>query len=243
MVETLELYPPMLAKDEGGELKAGLHTLFEDGALRAATVHAVFGGDKDLSSPDTSIRKTGVQEARRAIEVATEFEASMVVLHASAEPISSEERKDRLGRCRESLVEVGRYAAEHGKKIAVELLPRTCLGNTAEELLHLLSDLDPHRFGVCLDTNHLMDRWERLPEVVASLDDRLWTTHISDYDGVDEKHWRPGQGVIRWADLLNALHDIDYSGPFNYETGLVEGSFSERLEALRGNFRWMVSLA
>ena len=240
MVETLELSPPMVLGDS--ELRAGLHEILANGGVRAATVHSVFGLGKDLSSSEASVRATGMAEARRAIDVASEFGASMIVLHASSEPISPEERGEHLCRCRDSLAEVGRYAAEYDKKVAVELLPRTCLGNTAQELLELLSDLDPERFGVCLDTNHLMDRWESLPQVVARLGDRLWTTHISDYDGVDEKHWRPGQGVVRWPDLLKALCDTDYRGPFNYETGLVEGSFSERLEALQENFRWMVSM-
>ena len=241
-VETLELSPPMLAEDRTGELHAGLHALFDMGSLRAATVHTAFGGDKDLSSPEEAVRTTGIEAARRAIEVAAEFGASMIVVHASAEPISAEERGDRLRLCRNSLSEIGRYAGEHDKRIAVELLPRTCLGNTVGELLELLNGLAPERFGVCLDTNHLMDRWETIAENVASLDDRLWTLHVSDYDGVDEKHWPPGRGVIRWLDFVNALRGIGYRGPFNYEATFTEASFSERLRALQENFEWMASL-
>jgi sugar phosphate isomerase/epimerase len=51
-------------------------------------------------------------------------------------------------------------------KIAVELLPRSCIGNTASELLSIVNKVDSPFVGICLDVNHLMDKYETSLEVI-----------------------------------------------------------------------------
>ena len=53
-----------------------------------------------------------------------------------------------------SLNELADFAAERGAVIAVEDLPRTCLGNCADEMLEILEANEKLR--VCFDTNHLL---------------------------------------------------------------------------------------
>lgn len=126
--------------------------------------------------------------------------------------------------------------------MALELLPRTCLGQSAAELLRLLEDVDPGTAGTCLDTNHLMDRVSSLPEVVRSLGPRLFALHCSDYDGVDEKHWLPMRGVINWTAFLSALSAIGFTGPLNYEATLDEQTLAERLALVEANFAQLVAM-
>jgi sugar phosphate isomerase/epimerase len=54
-----------------------------------------------------------------------------------------------------SLAALARVAADDGVRVAVECLPRTCLGNAAAELRAIVDALDPAAAGVCLDVNHL----------------------------------------------------------------------------------------
>ena len=46
---------------------------------------------------------------------------------------------------------------------------------------------------------------------------RLITLHISDNDGIDERHWMPGQGVIVWQQWAQILVTMGYAFPFIYE--------------------------
>jgi sugar phosphate isomerase/epimerase len=184
---------------------------------RPMTVHALFGGAHDISVLDAGARRKAVATATSAIELAVELGAPMVVMHASAEPITPEQRGRRLETARESLAELGRTAAASGRRIAVELLPRTCIGNTVEELLVLLEGIPRETFGVCLDVNHGMDRWRSLPEDIRRLGDRLITTHLSDYDGIDERHWLPGRGITNWTSVIANLAAGGYRGPFMFE--------------------------
>lgn len=43
------------------------------------------------------------------------------------------------------------------------------------------------------------------------------TLHVSDYDGIDEKHWLPGQGIVNWPEVIQALIETGYDGPFMME--------------------------
>ena len=43
------------------------------------------------------------------------------------------------------------------------------------------------------------------------------TTHLSDYDGVDERHWLPGKGIVPWKTVVETLMENGYRGPFLFE--------------------------
>jgi len=45
------------------------------------------------------------------------------------------------------------------------------------------------------------------------------TTHLSDYDGEDEKHWMPGAGVVPWKQVYDTLTAAGYEGPWLFELG------------------------
>ncbi len=239
-VETLEISPALLQGEAGAALKAALASLER---TRVASVHALFGGANDISLLEEPARRRAIEQGRSDLRLAEELGADLLVVHASGEPVSDEERPRRLAQCRRSLAELSEEAKDRNVRLVVELLPRSCLGNTVDELAALLDGLDPSMVGVCLDTNHGMDRWAELPQWVEQLGERLWEVHVSDYDGVDEKHDPPGQGVLDWGAFANALEKIGFQGPFNYECRWPGDTFAERLQALEENFQWINSSA
>jgi sugar phosphate isomerase/epimerase len=222
--------------------KAPLLEALRRNGIQAASIHALFGGAHDFSSPVDSIHQQAVATALCAVDLAVELGAPLVIVHASAEPLEPRERGARLEQARRGLLKIGDRCRRAGKRAAVEVLPRTCLGNTVDELLALLDGLDPTVFGVCLDTNHLMDRYETLPDEIRKLSGRLIATHLSDYDGIDEKHWLPGEGVVDWGAVMAALREIDYRGPLNYEAKLPGETPAERVAALRESFARLVAV-
>jgi len=241
-IATLELNPAIFGSEDPGRMKTAFRQTLRQTGIRPMSVHARFGGVFDYSTLDESARLHALELAFVSVDLAVEFDAPIVVVHASAEPIEPEERPRRIEQARKTFAELGERCKRADKKVAIEMLPRTCLGHTVDELLELMDDFDADIFGVCLDVNHMMDRYRSLPDVVRRLGPRLTALHLSDYDGVDEKHQLPGSGVIDWAAFMNALRDIDYSGPFNYECGLGDGSPAERIDVLRKNFDWLASL-
>jgi len=230
--------------EEGGRAKmAVLDRMLERCGVRPMTIHALFGKGYDFSVLDPTERAQALTHTDLALDAAIALGAPMIVMHSSAEPVLPEERAQRTALAQRALAEVGERCRKAGKRIAIELLPRTCLGNTVEDLFTILEPLDPQVFGVCLDTNHLMNRYATLPDVVRQLGARLWTLHMSDYDGIDEKHEMPGKGVLDWRGFVAALAEIGYTGPFNYEAKIDGATPQERVATLQRNFDWLSALA
>ncbi len=240
-VKAVELWEPTFGRDK--EKIQSARRAFEAVGVQPRTVHAGFGGAMDISSLDSAIRSAGMQAVGAALDLAEQMGARIVVVHPSSEPIDEATRAERMQQARRSIATIADMARQVGCQIALELLPRTCLGNSAEELLDLLKDEDANTVGVCLDTNHLMERFASLPDVVRMLGSRLLALHCSDYDGVDEKHWPPLRGVIDWAAFLSALRAIGFSYPLHYEANLDGETPAERLRFLEANYLRLMSIA
>jgi sugar phosphate isomerase/epimerase len=239
-VETLEINARQLALPYQ---RQAAKPLLARQSPRVASLHALFGPEYDFSRMEPEPWKNAVKSAVETVELAAELDIPILVMHASSEPILPEERARRLERVIEGLGILGQKAHSTGRRIAIEYLPRTCLGNSLAELNLLVDRLGDETFGVCLDVNHLMGQYTRLPQIVRALGSRLIATHISDCDEVDEKHWLPGKGVLNWPAFMQALREIDYEGPFTYECEVEGQSLVEKLAQLRENFNWLNGLA
>lgn len=180
--------------------------------------HLPFSREIHIASPDEEYRQRMVAYQKGMIEKACAVGIRRFVIHPSTEPISDDERPLLMAASQRSLAELAQFADEHGAVLCVEDLPRTCLAHTADELAKLVS-VDS-RLRVCFDVNHLCTSYGTTHrEFVEKLGHLIETTHMSDYDFIDEKHFFPGFGMINWKELVELLEAADYSGPFLYEGG------------------------
>lgn len=199
--------------------------------------HIPYGLDYDVSAPDESIRQHGLSGIRSLLPEARRLGAKMLVLHPSFEPIPREERAKRIGQVRRSLADLTKDLEQYDLRLALENLPRSCMGNCLSEMDEMLSGAGP-RIGMCLDTNHLMPP-ESPAQALRRFGSRIITLHISDYDQTDECHFLPGdhRGKIDWDDFAAALKEVGYTGPCNYECRQYEEpDYTKRLRNLEANF-------
>lgn len=185
-----------------------------DSGVTIWSCHAPFP-QTDISDCDDGFRSASVGRVVEALEVAEALRAGRVVVHGSREPISDEDRPRRLEQCVRSLDELCREAARRDLRLALELLPRTCLANRTAETRTILDRVDGD-LRVCFDVNHIT-LYEGAREALNALGDRLETLHISDHDGIDERHWVPGQGLVDWPAFVAGLDDIGYTGCLMHE--------------------------
>lgn len=171
----------------------------------------------DISSMDDNMRIYTVNYLKSLVNQASAHGFHKFIIHPSGEPIN-EKREERLNYSKESLYELAEYASSKGAVIAVENLPRTCLGKNSAEIQELISA--HNKLCVCFDTNHLLE--ESSIDFIHRLGQKIITLHISDYDFIDERHWLPGEGKIPWNELYNALNEISYNGVWMYELGFSE---------------------
>lgn len=171
--------------------------------------------DIDISKPELADKS--VTFLCNIISKASDIGINKFIIHASGEPIPDEDRATRMKRAKESLAILAEFAAKHGGVIAVEDLPRTCLGRNSDEISELISVDD--RLRVCFDTNHLLS--EDPIEFIHKLGDKIITMHVADYDFINERHWLPGEGKLDWNAILQALKDIGYNGIWLYEISFI----------------------
>ncbi|WP_152395049.1 sugar phosphate isomerase/epimerase family protein [Paenibacillus guangzhouensis] len=182
------------------------------------SVHLPFGDPWDISLTDEAVRAAIIEGHVKVMDWAQGWGASCVVIHPSFEPVTNEERAERLAAARDAICILSSKAAERGLRLAIEDLPRSCLGKNAEEIIALIADAPDA--VVCCDTNHLLG--ERPEYFIRTVGARIQTLHVSDYDGIDEKHWIPGRGIVNWVEVLRALVDIGYDGPFMFEADYLD---------------------
>ena len=152
--------------------------------------------------------------------------AKHIVIHSGGEPLREDERAERIVMAGEKLPKLADIAAEYGADICIEGLPRTCLGRDSDEILAMLAYDD--RLRVCFDANHIFRESE--VEFIRKLGKRIATTHISDRDEINERHWMPGEGQRDWIAIIDALEEVGYEGDWVYEVdrGLPKTILRER---------------
>lgn len=171
----------------------------------------------DISSPDPFVRKTTIDYHKVLIDRGAGLAGiKNMVIHPSGEPIEECDRAEHMKYAKESLAILSDHCAQYGARMLVENLPRTCLGRSVEDIKELLSA--DERVRCVFDTNHLLGGRSYV-DFAREIGDKIVSLHVSDYDGIDEKHWFPGEGIIDWAALMDALDEIGYAGPFLYELG------------------------
>ena len=187
----------------------------------------------DFSASDADIRKNAVKLQSELIARACEIGIHVAVIHPSGEPYSEAERPDRLKYASESLALLAEKASVYGTTVAVENLPRTCLGNCISEMEFLVSANEKLR--ICFDTNHLLT--ENNADYIKRLGHLFVNMHVSDYDFIDEKHWMPYEGKNNWVELVSLLEQVGYQGPFLYEIPFAKPRFLARRELTYADFK------
>ena len=219
-------------KDREGEiegyktLKEGLDAVKASG-LYFNGVHISFGHHWDFSQIDEEKRREAVASFAEIAPMIDAYAPNCYVLHGSFEPINPEKRQAKIEALKKSLSEMLKITKT---TLAVEILPRTCLLNTAAEACATIDEMASEQIKICVDVNHFLQ--ERAEAGVLALGDRIVTTHISDHDYENERHWMPRAGKINWNALIGALETIGYTGVFNYESEGTPAEIKENFESL-----------
>lgn len=240
-VSTFEWSPWCFWTDYDGEIRTEFIKMIQRTGKRVISYHVPFKKVDDIADPDETVRLRAMSRLRTHIHEASRLNSELLIIHPSTEPIDQSKRDVYIAQLRKSMLEIEGELKLNNMKIALEFLPRLCMGNTLDDMEKMLDGMSD-RFGVCLDVNHIMDQYPKIPAIIRALGSKLFTLHICDYDGVDEKHWMPFRGVIDFKAMLEALDEIGYTGPFNYETGRANAEAPECLAAIEENYSAMRKL-
>lgn len=200
--------------------------------LKVWSIHLPYGGDMDLTE-DVTNSEIVLWNLKRYVDATMYMKPHCYVTHAHGrtENFPQEERNRFVENAHRNVAELSKYIAEKGAVLAVEGLPRTCIGNTAKECEHIIKDT---KARICFDVNHMMhDTHENFVKVLGG---SIETLHLSDYDLGDEKHWVPGDGKVNWKEIISLLSSVQYTGPLMFEVKFRKDGVTPTLQDVKNGF-------
>lgn len=130
------------------------------------------------------------------------------------------------------------YAKEYGIKVATETFGDADNGHACDffgscrEFIpnfdRIAAEGDNAKYlTACMDVGHtnMAMRFYENPTpgaFIRRLGDRLGILHLHDNDGISDQHNIPKTGSVDWNDVLCALDEVGYRGPYNLELNLAK---------------------
>ena len=206
------------------EVEDGLKAVLDEGLI-LNSIHLPFQRFINLSSCDEGVRAWTMHEFRQLFEICNRYNPAHYVFHS------------KVGRPEEGLVELRKPALVRSFKEMVAMTKsNVCMENmvsfpqTVAEMKEILLQVENGK--CCVDTNHFFN--DDVAEAIVALGDWVTTIHVSDNDGLAERHWLPKKGKIDWMRVIGALEKIGYQGMFTYEANVHENGYT--YEQVRANY-------
>jgi sugar phosphate isomerase/epimerase len=197
----------------GDEEKANTGSLYDlpsivrDRGLSIDNIHVPFDDCNDFWSEAESDRQNIIDRYCAWLDDCARHKIPKMVMHLTQGPNPPSPNKSGLAVIKKLVQE----AEDKNVILAVENIQ--CI----EHLEFVFSRIDSPHLAFCYDSSHDF-LWSRQPcELLNKWAGRLVTTHFSDNDGQDDRHWLPNTGTIDWQKIGRSFPIETYSGPFLLE--------------------------
>lgn len=188
------------------------------------SVHMPFGEKIDISLTNENERQKVINLHKKILEFCQILQPEIILFHPSWY-LGLNEREVRKSRMIESALELNKAV----KSIRATMVVENMLGpqlrkdsvyerplcRSVEETKEIMGRL-PGDIYSAIDMNHIKN-----PEkLIRAMGARLKSVHIADGNGEKECHYFPcsGEGENNWTEILSALEEAHYTGPFMYES-------------------------
>lgn len=210
-----------------------------DAGIEIWSIHMPFGPHIDLSLVKEEEREKVVEAHKNLLEYLKILKPKVILFHPSYHLDPPGERNLRKDQLVKSVNELDKAVRAIGATMVVEnmLGPELMIGSRERALLRTVEetvemfDRFPNTVFSAIDMNHI-----KKPEIlIRAMGSRLKTIHVADGTGEAENHWFPcdNKGNNDWSEILKALQEVNYEGPFLYESAYEdEKDFKECFETL-----------
>ena len=179
------------------------------------------GEPRDLASPDPEARKLGVRYAKKAIDLAANFEDPPIFEIVPC-PVENDYPQTQVPidllmlNFVETTREIVDYAGERGVRIAIEPVNRfeayAGFMNTVDEVMSIVDQVDSPWLGVLADCFHINIEDTSVNDALLRAGDRLMHIHLA-----DSTRAAPGTGHIDFKEMLRTLNGIGFDGYLSYD--------------------------
>jgi D-psicose/D-tagatose/L-ribulose 3-epimerase len=173
-----------------------------------------FSKDKDMASEDSTIRKNGIEYAKKTLEKIHYLKGKVFGgINYSAWPGTINEciidKRPYLERSIQSIKEVIKTAEEYDITYCIEVVNRfeQFLINTAAEGVAYVEEVGSPNLKLLLDIFHMNIEEDFIGEAIILAGDKLGHLHIGECN-----RKTPGRGHMPWDEIMQALNKINYQG-------------------------------
>jgi D-psicose/D-tagatose/L-ribulose 3-epimerase len=166
-----------------------------------------------------SVQRIHLQRCRAYLDLAYEYEAKNVLLvlgeYIWEQQVIPPAEQWQTGV--RNLRELGKYAADLGLQIALELEPfKLSLVNNVDTMVRFVDDVNLPAVRANIDISHLQLSRTR-PEELRRLKGKAIHVHLSDCDGKVHGDLPPGRGVVDFAPYLREIKNLAIDGAISIE--------------------------
>jgi sugar phosphate isomerase/epimerase len=166
-----------------------------------------------------SVQRFHVQRCRAYLDFVYELEAKNLLL-VLGEYIWERQvipPTEQWGTAVKNTRELGKYAADLGVEIALELEPfKLSLLNDVDSMVRFIDDVGHPAVRANIDVSHLQLA-NVAPEQLRRLKGKAIHVHLSDCDGKVHGDLPPGRGVVNFAPYLKEIKDLGIDGAVSIE--------------------------
>lgn len=170
-----------------------------------------------ISSPFAGIRRSALEEFRKALKVTQEIGATVMNTHfGKLPPFFSAEQAVEWNA--ETLEPLCRDAADLGITVVLEHIPHG--GQEQLEIfVQLMKEVPLLRFHIDSGHTKVERHYDRWAEYLAKLGEKLMHVHLSDNDGTEDQHLPLGspRSSTDWPEHIRKLKATGYDGTITLE--------------------------
>src|SRR5262245_38519336 len=212
--DTIDLFADPL--DIDARERRLLRTECAKAGLPVVSIACVAVGLIDFNS---SVQRFHLDRCRRYLDFAHELEARNLLLvlgeYIWEKQVIPPAEQWRTGA--NNVRDLGRYAADLGLEIALELEPfKLSLVNDVDSMVRFLDEVNHPAVKANIDVSHL--QLSRVaPEELRRLKGKAIHVHLSDCDGKVHGDLPPGRGVVDFVPYLREIKDLGIAGAVSIE--------------------------
>ncbi len=196
--------------------RAYLKSLMADHNLPAVSLLPAPGGGpgNNVTSPMEEERIATIAHYKEVIDLARDLGASKV-LYIAGWRVFGTSHQQAWDWTLAALRELGPYAADNGITLCIEnTAADSNLVDTAGQAVMLRDQVGLSNVQLMFDTYHALYRNEVSSDQVYEMGRHLKHVHFADANRMP-----PGEGVVDWVGVMQALKDIDFDGYCTMEIG------------------------
>lgn len=101
----------------------------------------------------------------------------------------------------------------------------------------ILKETESPNAGFCYDSSHDFVNGGSMGEILDKWKNKLMAVHLSDNDGICDRHWIPGKGHVSWKKIINIIEQTNIKSfsmetyPYEEEKDMKPSEFLEKAKS------------